>query len=159
MLKDMPVTELYVINTGIVEMVTVPHDAKVPEIEDADETKLGEEADDKDKSKARKKSGPKLGTKVEKKAAVKPKAQEHPGHADALEHEEITSISSGALAELSFFFRIPAPHTYRVSDSSEVLLFQLTRDAYQKAAMMYPHEAERISHGSLPHAHAAVSIQ
>jgi hypothetical protein len=157
MLKDMPVTELYVINTGIVEMVTVPHDTKLPEIEDADEAKLAEEADDKDKSKARKKSGPKFGTKVEKKATVKPK--EHPGHADALEHEEITSLSSGALAELSFFFRIPAPHTYRVSDSSEVLLFQLTRDAYQKAAMMYPHEAERISHGSLPQAHAAVSIQ
>ena len=157
MLKDMPVTELYVINTGIVEMVTVPHDTKLPEIEDADEAKLAEEADDKDKSKARKKSGPKFGTKVEKKATVKPK--EHPGHTDALEHEEITSLSSGALAELSFFFRIPAPHTYRVSDSSEVLLFQLTRDAYQKAAMMYPHEAERISHGSLPQAHVAVSIQ
>ena len=68
---------------------------------------------------------------------------ERQGGSVVVDDEEIASLNSGALAELSFFFKIPAPNTFRASVANEVSLFQLTRDAYQKATMMYPHEAER----------------
>ncbi len=70
-------------------------------------------------------------------------AERQGGGSVVVDDEEIASLNSGALAELSFFFKIPAPNTFRASVANEVSLFQLTRDAYQKATMMYPHEAER----------------
>ena len=74
------------------------------------------------------------------------------------------SLESGSLAEESFFLKIPSPATFQVwqldhlasyssqkpkipmqvSVSGEVNLFRLSREAYQKAAAMYPHEADKV---------------
>jgi ankyrin repeat protein len=124
--KGVVVNDLYLISGGIVEVSTEAQESVT-------------EKQDEKKGEGNKSEEPTRKPFVDKKE-LPPPGLEH----QANSNEEFTQLESGALVEMSFFFRIPAPSLIKASVAGEVSLFALRYEQYANAAAMYPYEADKI---------------